>query len=156
MHVLSTPPAFILSQDQTLMFYILQLSLRDSRKYNCLQLLPKECLIPFKITLGYFSVYYCLNFCSYELSFQTLLITEFQGFAYVLLKNLHACILFSYQCSSPSLISCSRQLLYIIICCFLCQQLFQLFFNSFSLFQRRPLKLAVFQLFVVAVFSNLG
>ena len=38
-------------------------------------------------------------------------------------------------------IRCPRQLLYIIICCFLCQQLFPTFFDSFSLFQRRPLKL---------------
>ena len=109
----------------------------------------------FKITLGYFSVsFYCLNFCSLWTIFPDLTLKEFQGFAYVLLKNLHVCILFSYQCSSPSLVSCSRQLLYVIMCYFLCQQLFSTFFNSFSLFQRRPLKLAVFQLFVVAVFSN--
>ena len=57
---------------------------------------------------------------------------------------LHVCILFSYQCSLVLLITHSRQLLYNIMCCFLCQQLFSTFFNSFSLFQRRPLKLAVF------------
>ena len=152
--MLSTPPAFILSQDQTLMF---------------------KCLIPFRTTLGcsfrlllsfpILRIGKGLNFVLYEPSFQTLI----KCFAFNLTHKrisrllhmffkelLHVCILFSYQCSLVLLITHSRQLLYNIMCCFLCQQLFSTFFNSFSLFQRRPLKLAVFQLFVVAVFSNLG
>ena len=36
---------------------------------------------------------------------------------------------------------CSQQLCYNIMCCFSCQQLFQLFLILFSLFQRRLLKL---------------
>ena len=54
-------------------------------------------------------------------------------------------ILFSYQCSFRLLISyLHQQLCYTIICRKSCQQLFSTFFDSFSLFQRRPLKLVVF------------
>ena len=65
-------------------------------------------------------------------------------FAYCLVINVH------YR-----RLSVVRDSFYILSCVtFFVNNFFQLFFNSFSLFQRRPLKLAVFQLFVVAVFSN--
>ena len=66
-------------------------------------------------------------------------------FAYCLVINVHL------NCLSISCISNSFILSHVA---FFVNNFFQLFFNSFSLFQRRPLKLAVFQLFVVAVFSN--
>ena len=133
LHVLSTPPAFILSQDQTLMF---------------------KCLIPFKITLGYFSVSFTVWISVlYEPSFQTLI----KCFAFNLthkrisricicsLKNFACFILFSYQCSSVLLISClHQQLLYIITCCFICQQLFSTFFRLIFALSTKALKIRRF------------
>ena len=58
-------------------------------------------------------------------------------------KELACFILFSYQCSFCLLIGVPhQQLVYIIMCCFVCQQLFlKNFFVLFPLFQRRLLKL---------------
>ena len=57
---------------------------------------------------------------------------------------LHVCILFSYQCSLVLLITHSRQLLYNIMCCFLCQQLFSTFFQLVFALSKKALKTCCF------------
>ena len=89
----------------------------------------------------------------YEPSFQTLI----KCFAFNLTHKrisrllhmffkelLHVCILFSYQCSLVLLITHSRQLLYNIMCCFLCQQLFSTFFQLVFALSKKALKTRCF------------
>ena len=60
-------------------------------------------------------------------------------------KELFACLLFSYQCSLAVLLSCARQqLAYIIMCCFLCQQLFSTFFQLVFALSKKALKTRCF------------
>ena len=103
MHVLSTPPAFILSQDQTLM-----LKFWFQSKFAWLILTVITVVL---VLFWMFSWTSRLN--------QKPLFLEFSGFY----------ILFSFQ---GSLLLSHRQLIYIIISDWLCQQLFLFYFQSFS------------------------
>ena len=100
MHVLSTPPAFILSQDQTLM-----LKFWFQSKFAWLILTVITVVL---VLFWMFSWTSRLN--------QKPLFLEFSGFY----------ILFSFQ---GSLLLSHRQLIYIIISNWLCQQLFYFIFN---------------------------
>ena len=100
--MLSTPPAFILSQDQTLMLKV------DSRSgLLSLANYPKPSLLGF-----------CSEFSQKSKGLnQTFYFLNFQGFTY--------CLIFNYQ---GSLLSCFQQLGYFIITFCACQELFKLFF----------------------------
>ena len=101
--MLSTPPAFILSQDQTLM-----LKFWFQSKFAWLILTVITVVL---VLFWMFSWTSRLN--------QKPLFLEFSGFY----------ILFSFQ---GSLLLSHRQLIYIIISNWLCQQLFLFYFQSFS------------------------
>ena len=106
MHVLSTPPAFILSQDQTLMLKV------DSRSgLLSLANYPKPSLLGF-----------CSEFSQIQRSKPDLLFSEFSGFY----------ILFNLQLSRISLRcqTCLLQRLFIITGCFsFVNNFFNLFFR---------------------------
>ena len=99
--MLSTPPAFILSQDQTLM-------LKVDRSSDYLAWL---------IILNLHYLVFVLNFLKSKGLNQTFYFLNFQGFTY--------CLIFNYQ---GSLLSCFQQLGYFIITFCACQELFKLFF----------------------------
>ena len=104
LHVLGTPPAFILSQDQTLML--------------------KWCLCPASF------IWHCLllirvasqSFDRSACSWISLKILEFSG--------LHYCLFVKDQCFFRCCCS-QRQLWYLITTAFVCQQLFSIFLNLF-------------------------
>ena len=104
LHVLSTPPAFILSQDQTLMFKFVIADVRFSVSEKSTVL--KEPIF-WLVVRQIFKI--CLN----------KFIRIFQGFS-----------LFNFQCSSLTrcCLCYQRQLCYIIIIKISCQQLFFDFF----------------------------
>ena len=91
LHVLSTPPAFILSQDQTLMF-----------KYDCLKLFQNNTWLFFRFVLLSFPTLRIgkgLNFVLNEPSFQMLYSLKNFKDLHMFFKELACFILFSYQCS---------------------------------------------------------
>ena len=105
LHVLSTPPAFILSQDQTLMLKV------DSRtSYNWLPI--SRLLYPVTIS----NHIYCFRFCSLNNSFQ-----EFSGLHYCLFVKVLTAL--SHQ-RSLDIISCIANTV---------KQLIQLFLIFFML-----------------------
>ena len=123
LHVLSTPPAFILSQDQTLML---------------------KCLIPFRTTLGcsfrlllfeflFFMNHLSrcwLNACAFRLTHKRI-----SRICICSLKNFACFILFSYQCSSLLPLFASALLDYHVS-----QTLSTTFFNFFQILFSKDLK----------------
>ena len=116
LHVLSTPPAFILSQDQTLI---------------------KVCLVSYKLTsLNSFTKTYCLGSCIFRYSQDSLMnhfkiLKEFQGCLSIQLSKI--CITQTQHLSGVLSLICyrlPRRLVYNIIRYTHCQQLF----NFFSIF----------------------
>ena len=140
--MLSTPPAFILSQDQTLMFKKLKLlSLIGQSKLACCSFRKSEFTV-FKGSLKFQRSSHLLcryRIISYELcSFLNLsrfihcsvikVPTSLLPELYKLLRNFYHC---------RDLLSFPRQLIYIIISFIVCQQLFYLLvsFRHFIAFQ---------------------
>ena len=112
LHVLSTPPAFILSQDQTLL-------LKSS-----LQVRTNPLADPFPVLTVVWFVYSRIRseFSQIQGSQTLPLLLEFSG----------SCILFDLWFSrSVSLSAFQRQLIHTIISPSLCQQLFSTLFNFF-------------------------
>ena len=108
MHVLGTPPAFILSQDQTLMFKFV-------RSKSVWLILPFYC---------------CFRFLFSEISLRTFLFClEFSGLHYCLFVKVLFFLLevFPEELSFLSL----RQLIEFIISSSVCQELFSFLFSSF-------------------------
>ena len=107
LHVLGTPPAFILSQDQTLMFKFV-------RSKSVWLILPFYC---------------CFRFLFSEISLRTFCsVWNFQGCITVYLSKIKT------SCSARAVLLCccsQRQLWYLIITAFVCQQLFSIFSNLF-------------------------
>ena len=110
LHVLSTPPAFILSQDQTLI---------------------KVCLVSYKLTsLNSFTKTYCLGSCIFRYSQDSLMnhfkiLKEFQGCLSIQLSKI--CITQTQYLSGVLSLICyrlPRRLVYNIIRYTHCQQLF--------------------------------
>ena len=66
LHVLGTPPAFILSQDQTLEYNFVEDEIASFRYAKLGILRPRNyCLTPDQNKLGFFNPFYCLSFGSY-------------------------------------------------------------------------------------------
>ena len=111
LHVLSTPPAFILSQDQTLML----------KWCLCPASFIWNCLLLIRVA--------CQSFDQLACSWISLKILEFSGLHYCLFVKDHNLLL-----RKSSFIRCccsQRQLWYLIITAFVCQQLFSIFSNLF-------------------------
>ena len=108
LHVLGTPPAFILSQDQTLML----------KWCLCPASFIWHCLLLIRVA--------CQSFDQLACSWISLKILEFSGLHYCLFVKDHNLLL------RKSLFVCcccsQRQLWYLIITAFVCQQLFEIFF----------------------------
>ena len=104
LHVLGTPPAFILSQDQTLML----------KWCLCPASFIWHCLLLIRVA--------CQSFDQLACSWISLKILEFSGLHYCLFVKDHNLLL-----RKSSFIRCccsQRQLWYLIITAFVCQQLF--------------------------------
>ncbi len=121
LHVLSTPPAFILSQDQTLM--------------------KKVCLVSYKLTsLNSFTKTYCLGLCIFRYSQDSLMnhfkiLKEFQGCLSIQLSKI--CIAQTQYLSGVLSLICyrlPRRLVYNIIRYTHCQQLFSKSFKKVQFF----------------------
>ena len=111
LHVLGTPPAFILSQDQTLML----------KWCLCPASFIWHCLLLIRVA--------CQSFDQLACSWISLKILEFSGLHYCLFVKDHNLLL-----RKSSFIRCccsQRQLWYLIITAFVCQQLFSIFSNLF-------------------------
>ena len=112
LHVLGTPPAFILSQDQTLML----------KWCLCPASFIWHCLLLIRVA--------CQSFDQLACSWISLKILEFSGLHYCLFVKDHNLLL------RKSLFVCcccsQRQLWYLIITAFVCQQLFWNLFSSWK------------------------
>ena len=112
LHVLGTPPAFILSQDQTLML----------KWCLCPASFIWHCLLLIRVA--------CQSFDQLACSWISLKILEFSGLHYCLFVKDHNLLLrkslFVRCCCSQ------RQLWYLIITAFVCQQLFWNLFSSWK------------------------
>ena len=112
LHVLGTPPAFILSQDQTLML----------KWCLCPASFIWHCLLLIRVA--------CQSFDQLACSWISLKILEFSGLHYCLFVKDHNLLL------RKSLFVCccysQRQLWYLIITAFVCQQLFLKSFSSWK------------------------
>ena len=112
LHVLGTPPAFILSQDQTLML----------KWCLCPASFIWHCLLLIRVA--------CQSFDQLACSWISLKILEFSGLHYCLFVKDHNLLL---RKSSFVRCCCSqRQLWYLIITAFVCQQLFLKSFSSWK------------------------
>ena len=112
LHVLGTPPAFILSQDQTLML----------KWCLCPASFIWHCLLLIRVA--------CQSFDQLACSWISLKILEFSGLHYCLFVKDHNLLL---RKSSFVRCCCSqRQLWYLIITAFVCQQLFWNLFSSWK------------------------
>ena len=112
LHVLGTPPAFILSQDQTLML----------KWCLCPASFIWHCLLLIRVA--------CQSFDQLACSWISLKILEFSGLHYCLFVKDHNLLL-----RKSSFIRCccsQRQLWYLIITAFVCQQLFWNLFSSWK------------------------
>ena len=112
LHVLGTPPAFILSQDQTLML----------KWCLCPASFIWHCLLLIRVA--------CQSFDQLACSWISLKILEFSGLHYCLFVKDHNLLL-----RKSSFIRCccsQRQLWYLIITAFVCQQLFLKSFSSWK------------------------
>ena len=112
LHVLGTPPAFILSQDQTLML----------KWCLCPASFIWHCLLLIRVA--------CQSFDQLACSWISLKILEFSGLHYCLFVKDHNLLL----CKSLFIRCCcsQRQLWYLIITAFVCQQLFLKSFSSWK------------------------
>ena len=112
LHVLGTPPAFILSQDQTLML----------KWCLCPASFIWHCLLLIRVA--------CQSFDQLACSWISLKILEFSGLHYCLFVKDHN--LLFYKSSFVRCCCSQRQLWYLIITAFVCQQLFLKSFSSWK------------------------
>ena len=131
LHVLGTPPAFILSQDQTLML----------KWCLCPASFIWHCLLLIRVA--------CQSFDQLACSWISLKILEFSGLHYCLFVKDHNLLL---RKSSFVRCCCSqRQLWYLIITAFVCQQLF---FEIFFVLENFVFPWQVFMLTYLSDFVN--
>ena len=133
LHVLSTPPAFILSQDQTLMlYYLLACRFKLLRKIH-LFVLPVLSGITVLLGCDSSSLVFVLWIILVPLPlsgispFRRLALLEFSGLHYCLFVKVHTDYVFYPSCCCPQ-----RQLCYNIMSASLCQQLFSSLLKLFA------------------------
>ena len=140
--MLSTPPAFILSQDQTLIKYVLL-----HKTFKSYFVTPRcfskhqVCLVSLKLTsLNSFTKTYCLGLCIFRYSQDSLMnhfkiLKEFQGCLSIQLSKI--CIAQTQYLSGVLSLICyrlPRRLVYNIIRYTYCQQLFSKSFKKVQFF----------------------
>ena len=129
--MLSTPPAFILSQDRTLIKRsLLRKAYKLLRNLSLLKLTKVVCLVSFKLTsFNSFTKTYCLGSCIFRYSQDSLMnhfkiLKEFQGCLSIQLSKIYFSNPVFICVSSLVCYRLPRRLVYNIKVIISCQQLF--------------------------------